>query len=72
MPGVEILEIIFASLDANTLTRVARVSRACHSAAIHVLWEILDDMLPLVRLLPKECLKQNDSMHMVRLSLLLY
>jgi hypothetical protein len=65
-PGVEVFEQIFQELDSLSLTRVARVSKTCHNAAIHCLWEALDDGAHLINLLPQECF-HRDGKDFVRL-----
>jgi hypothetical protein len=44
--GAELLEEICSHVDDDTLTRVARINKLFHDAAIRVLWRALDDVLP--------------------------
>lgn len=51
---MEILSIVFSSLDRLHLPVVARICRAWEKPALDVLWKSMDDFLPLIDLFPQD------------------
>jgi hypothetical protein len=59
--GIELLENICSHLEANRdLAHAARVSRAYHGAATHILWASLDSLDPLTELFPMNALIEDE------------